>query len=271
MADTRTWTNGASTGVLNTAANWSGSTNPIAGDSIVFNGTQSADVTGGAAAFTALNFAEVNIEPSYGGVIADSGTPLELSATKFTFGGSGRLFLNNGSVANIDDLIINSPSGTVQIGDNSSGTGITRISLLACQNATLLSTLDTTTDLFVNSGVRVTLQGTNTITNAYVAAGATVTSTMLITNLRNSGMWTQMSDAQLITNAYLSAGTLKYLTVGQIDLLVVLPGAVADFTGDARVKVVDVARIFNSSGLRRSTTTSPTINNGGTLAQINIA
>lgn len=270
MAD-RTWI--GTDGVLGTAANWSGGVAPVGGlvDRVIFNGTQSGSVTSGADAFSALDFVEVIVEPSYSGTLGDSGTPLELSTTKCTFSGSGRLFLNNGSVANIDDLIINSASGGVQIGDNSSGTGITRINLLACRDATLLSTLDSTTDLFVNSGVTVKLQGANTITNAYVANGATVTSTMLITNLRNMGTWTQTSDAQLVTNAYVNMGTLKYLTVGQIDLLVVLPGAVADFTGDARPKVVDVARIFNSSGLRRSTTTSPTINNGGTLAQINIA
>lgn len=262
MADTRIWT--GSDGVLDTAGNWTGATAPIADDTVVFNGTQSGSVTTNADAFTLLNFAEVIVEASYSGTLGDAGTPLEFGADKFTFRGSGKLFFNHGTHASYptDELIIDAPSGTVQIGDNPTGAGITLLSLLACRDATLLSTLDTTTNLFIGAGVNAKLEGTNTITNVHVAPGASVTSSMLITNLHNRGSWHQTLDAQLITNMYLNGGTLKYLPTGTIALAVIQPGAVLDFTGDVRPKTVDVVRRFPGGILRRSNRSAPTITVG---------
>lgn len=260
---TTVWNNGAATGDLNTAGNWSNGI-PGAGDIAIFNGTESASVTSSAAALTALTLAEVRVEAGYSGNLGDAGTPLELSATKFSFYGSGKLFFNNGSTGTTLDLIIETPSGAVQLGDNAGGLGITRISLLACRQATLLSTLDTTTDLFISPGVSVDIQGANTITNAHVSAGATVTCRATITNLFNGGAtWTQMSDGLAITNMYLHAGSMvKYLGITTIAYAVVHPGATLDFTGDTREKTLTLLRSFPGARILRTSRAAPTIATG---------
>lgn len=263
------WT--GSDGILDAAANWSNGLPGAGGagvDKVVFNGTQSAPVTSNAAAFTSVNLAEVIVEPSYSGNLGDSGTPLEWSATKMSFKGSGMMYFNNGDTFDTNELIIDAPSGTVFIGDNAADNGIPLISLLASRNITLKSTLQSPSELFIGSGVTAKIEGSNTYADVHLAANGTVTSLAQITNLHNHGTWTQLSSGALITNIFVLGGTVKYLSAGTITLAVVHPAAVLDFTGDNRSKTLTTARVFPGGQLVRTSDISPAIGAGGSLRTV---
>lgn len=248
MAATTGWRS-TSDGDLTDDANWSGSA-PGATDTALWDASSSVSVNENAAALTSLLLAEVNVGAAYSGNLGDSGTPLELSATRFIFRGSGTLHFNNGDTGLTPDLWVDAPSGKVVLGDNSTGGGITRIMLLACSDAILASTLDTTNDLFVHSGVRCTIQGTNTITRVWMAPGSTVTCTAAITNLYNfGGTLTQTAGGQAIANMYLSPGAVvNYLTLAEFGFAVVAPGATLDLQKGPQPKTITTAAYIFPNG-----------------------
>lgn len=239
-------------GDLTNAGNWTGIV-PIANDTALWDGSSSVAVDTNAAALTALTFDEVNIGRAYAANLGDSGTPLEFSAVRFLFNGTGKLFFNNGSTGTTADLWVETPSGSVVLGDNSSGGGITRITLLACQDAVLASTLDSTNDLFVGSGVNATIQGSNTIANVYVAPGATVTSTAAITNLHMfGGTWNQRLGGAAIASMYLSPNAvMNYWATAAITLAVVAPTATLNLNNGPQPKTLTTGWFFPNSRVAR--------------------
>lgn len=261
------WT-GTTDGNYTDDTNWVGIT-PIAGDTQIWDGSSSVAVDINQAALTALTFADTIVEADYGGDLGNSGTPMEFSSTRLTYKGSGTMYFNNGSTGTTPDLFVDTPSGSIVLGDNSSGGGITRISLLACRNATLTSTLDSTTDLFINSGVTAVIQGSNTITNVWLAAGARATCTAAITNLYNGGgTWTQLKGGAAVANMYLMSPTavVNYFATAQITLAVLFPMATLELRNGPQPKDVVTAWVFPSGRLGRIDSSIPT--NGGSLRSV---
>lgn len=251
MAKTTRWT-GTVDGDLTDASNHNNGA-PTGTDTWICDGSSSVSVNINAAGLTAQDLAEVNIGAGYSGDLGDSGTPLELSASRFIYKGSGVLYFNNGGTNITDDLWVDAPSGKVVLGDNSSGGGITRIMLLACGDAILASTLDTTNDLFVCSGVHCTIQGSNTIARVWMAPGATVTCTAAITTLYAfGGTWTQLAGGAAIANMFLSpAAVVDYLTDAAITLAVTAPGATLNLNKGPQPKTLTDGFWFPASRVGR--------------------
>lgn len=266
MAKTTRWT-GTTDGDLTDATNFTNGA-VAATDTGIWDGSSSVDVDINAAALTASDLAEVIVESDYSGNLGNSGTPLEFSADRFTFKGSGTLYFNNGSGTATDDLFVDTPSGTVFLGDHANANGITRISLLACKNATLTSTLSAT-DLFINTGVNAVLQGSGTFANVWLAAGATVTSTATITHLYNGGgTWTQTKGGAAIANMYLmsASAVVNYFATAQIARAIIFPGAMLELRKGPQPKDLVTGWVFPGGRLGRIDELVPT--NGGSLRSV---
>ena len=70
MPATRTWDNGGGDGLWSTAANWSSNTKPVAGDSVIFDGTSTANCT----IDEAINVADFSVNAGYTYSAGVSGT-----------------------------------------------------------------------------------------------------------------------------------------------------------------------------------------------------
>lgn len=266
MAKTTRWT-GTTDGDLTDTTNWTNGA-VAATDTGIWDGSSSVNVDINAAALTASNLAKVIIESDYSGNLGNSGTPLEFSADHFTFKGTGTLYFNNGSTSATDELFVDAPSGTVFLGDHANANAITLISLLACRNATLTSTLSAT-NLFINSGVNAILQGSGTFANVYLASGATVTSTATITNLFNGGgTWTQLKGGAAIANMYLASASavVNYFATAQITLAIMFPGSRLELRKGPQPKDLVTGWVFPGASIGRIDDSVPT--NGGTLRPV---
>ena len=248
------WTNGAATGDLNTAGNWS---NGVPTDTTpapaIWDQTNSDDVTASMAALAALLLPEVMVNEGYTGDIGTSGSPFEVSATKFTFRGTGKLFLKQGSTSDTADLILDAPSSPLmQIGANTAL--FAKISALNGR-VTLDSTLTGTTDLFVGAGAIVNIEGANAITGVYVQTGGQIVACNVpITTLyMMGGSMMQNRDGGTITTVIMGGDArLDYQAATAPTTVTVGGSAVLDFTKDGREKTVASARVFQGGRIKKS-------------------
>lgn len=109
---TRTWL-GATDGDWGVTTNWSGSTVPINGDKVIFNGDGDVAVTAGLSQ-ASVDLALMFIGDDFTKNIGTSSTRLQINATTTVHRGKGTLYLHTGLAAATTDEIIVSNTGTRQ-------------------------------------------------------------------------------------------------------------------------------------------------------------
>jgi hypothetical protein len=262
---TTIWTNGAGTGDLNTAGNWSNGV-PGANGIVIFTGKQSsASVTASLAALTAVDVDLIYIDYSYEGSIGNSGAHLDISADKVIQRG-GTLYMTDGAgttdwfvldggtaVLNGDtftrvtaisgNLTVQSGIGTItylEIGPRYAGSRLTDISV------SLESTTDTVTNLLMSGGRLTSL---STITNAWVTRGT------LTQGYNATGA---------VTNLYLLGGTCVYNSNATIAVAYVLAGTL-DLNQDAREKTISLLKVFPAATVLGLNKDQITVTAGGLI------
>jgi hypothetical protein len=241
---TRTWISSSSTDFA-VAANWTGTTVPVAGDTVIFSnaGTANVDTNLNQSALTGMT---VLVYQSYTGKIgSDAGAPLQIGATSAQIGlgnngtltsnGSGRLNFDFGS-SNVTVIVTTTSS-------NSSDAALAPFRFKGGGASSKLIVYGGIVDVATNTvGDTATLasvdilQGTSSPT-VFLAAGCTLT-----TVNQSAGTLTVNSAVTTFTQ---SAGT-------------------ATFQGAGAVTTMNVSGIvyYNSTG----TITTASVFNGGTLS-----
>lgn len=136
---TKYW-DGSTDGDLNTAANWTPSGVPGAGDDIIFDGRTTRDVDGSLSTFATVDLGSVTIESSYTGDIGAVATPMEFEVNGTVYvAGTGTYYLQCDAGADADadvvKCIINTATGSVylssQANDESNAAVWTMVQVLA--------------------------------------------------------------------------------------------------------------------------------------------
>ena len=134
---TKYW-DGSTDGDLGTAANWTASGVPTAGDDIVFDGRTTQAVTGSMSTFATVDLGSVTIESGYTGSIGANATPMEFQCAGTVYvAGTGTYYLQcdagPDTDADVVKTIIN--GGTVylssQANDNTNAAVWTEVQVLA--------------------------------------------------------------------------------------------------------------------------------------------
>ncbi len=136
---TKYW-DGSVDGDLNTAANWTSSGVPGAGDDIIFDGRTTQDVDGSLSTFATVDLGSITIQSGYTGTIGAVATPMEFEVNGTVYvAGTGTYYLQCDAGADTDGdvvkCIINTSTGTVylssQANDNTNSAVWTEVQVLA--------------------------------------------------------------------------------------------------------------------------------------------
>lgn len=225
------WT-GAASGSWNDDDNWLNvHPDPVApADNGVFDGRSQVHVTANANHSLAELLGDIIIGPKYGGIIASSAAPLQLSCANLVMRGTGHLYFENGSVSDTARVVVNAPSGGAHLGCNTAKIDV--IEALAGE-VILTSTLTGLLELYVKDA-NVTIESANAIAAVHVFGGGDVTCLAPVTKINHwgSGTWRQIKEAGAITTMRIGRGaTLQYDCAGTITLAMVHDGGMFD-TGD---------------------------------------
>jgi len=121
---TRTWDNGGGDGLWSTAANWSSNTKPVAGDSVIFDGTSTANCT----IDEAINVADFNINAGYTYSAGVSGTITSNTGLTHAITGNlsraavGKIVFGSGTTWNIAGSFDSANTGPLNRDDYSGAT-----------------------------------------------------------------------------------------------------------------------------------------------------
>lgn len=103
---TKYW-DGSIDGDLNTAANWTPSGVPGAGDDLVFDGRTTQDVDGSLSTFATVDLGSITIESGYTGDIGAVATPMEFECNGTVYvAGTGTYYLQCDAGANADADVV---------------------------------------------------------------------------------------------------------------------------------------------------------------------
>ena len=103
---TKYW-DGSTDGDLNTAANWTPSGVPGAGDDVIFDGRTTQSVSGSMSTFATVDLGSVTIESGYTGSIGAVATPMEFECAGTVYvAGTGTYYLQCDAGANADADVV---------------------------------------------------------------------------------------------------------------------------------------------------------------------
>ena len=275
------------------AANWSTNAVPVTGDNVLITGTSTPILYG--LGQSAVTLASLQIDASFTGTIGNpdfnpSGyyeyrsTYLAIWATTTTIGlnggsGSGRLRLNFGTVQTAVSVYATaSPADpgltALQIrGTNASNTLFAYAGNigLAVQSGETATFATVTSSFLSNQNSDVSLYGGTglTLTNLNQNGGkVTLNGGFTTGKITGGNLYVLGTGAS--TTITLDAANLAWYSSGTITTLNVGPGAVADFSKDARSKTVTTCTLYAGATLR-DTNAAVTYTNGIAMAQTRLA
>lgn len=262
---TATTTANSSSEDINTAANYSGGSLPVANDTLFFDdGTTDQSALYSLGSLSAVTLTALNILPGFAGGIGlpeinNNGTPFAeylatyfaISATTVNVGGlgtgtgAGRIKLNVGSVAST--LNVYSTGGALE-GDKPAmlwkGTNAANVANIHGGSVGIAffgGELATVATMRVNGGNVICGAGTTLTTVTLDNTGVLDTSSAMTTCTVIGGTLTHRAGA--VTTMTIAGGTVNLLSNGTISTLVVGPG-VLDLSGDTSPVTISAATFY---------------------------
>ncbi len=143
-------------------ASWDTAAVPVSSDTVIFDGIASVvSVTSGLNQ-SAVDLAELVVEPEYTGDFATSGAPLQIDTVQLTHRGSGAMYIQGGAGV-IRNAVLDNPRGSLELG------GVAMSLFVLEGNATILGSLASITRLYVlGAQARVTVLSGSATTMPYI-------------------------------------------------------------------------------------------------------
>ena len=256
---TRYWTNGAGTGVVSTASNWSPSGAPAVGDILILatapTGATSTDIVGGN--YSALgDIAEIRIGTGFNASFGSSSSYVRIEASSVILDSGGPIFLDVECAGASDKVVINNtPFGSNAVklrGDINELRVLQTVGTITVESTTANSTTSGYTEvdsiyMFSTTGARMDVETAVASIDEIILEGGKINN----------------SAPAVTVNAY--SGEFKQLSTGTITTLNTYNKAFVSLEGSGTVTNLNMYEgyvVFSNNGSDGITVTNCTVHSG---------